>query len=687
MAPFNTSGRSCPARTRLLRRLRRLTVALCVPPAVLSLQAWNILDPMGSLLEWMIDGAVNSWKWVAGYVLKKSDMDSAMWSAANSGLNKVAGVMAVVAVAAGAYGIVRAAACQDIGAVLGAIARTALAWPITVVCITLCVKGSALASTLTSSILQTWTSHSSKVPSISADALRAITIAPLVIVICICVVAGSLVLILMMAARNFLLIFAVVIAAIPIMLQGWSTMRPLLSKWAGWIVGLILMQPVMALCIWVTCEMMSTANSADDGSLMPTLIAIVGMILSSIFPFILIKQVADFIPGTLGLMRGAAAGQATVGAAAAAATAAISGGLAMGAKLSEAVADNKKNAGATGGETTPQGADPTSAAGDPDFNPSTPDGTDGSSMGHATPAGLPSDDKDGTNVGQEQSQAGQESQADDDRKYSPSASQTLGAVAAGLDAAGMHRAAVSAAALGSMAATGMPNVSMGSNPFHDGPAAGGEGPDGMDQPDGSSPDGPVPTGTTPDGQLDIQAGSTGQSSDESAMPETSAEGQSVPQEAAAAFSGQSDPSSSGRTARTQSGASTTMPSTASGQGSVPSEVASELGVAADSGPASQSSAGAAEPSAQQMDGTSSESAAAATSGSAMSSQDAVPSEIASALGVAGSTPNGAVASSVQNMANDVPAEASAAFGMASAEGSASSAQSGAAVSSSSQNAV
>ena len=133
MAPFNTSGRSCPARTRLLRRLRRLAVALCVPPAVLSLQAWNILDPMGSLLEWMIDGAVNSWKWVAGYVLKKSDMDSAMWSAANSGLNKVAGVMAVVAVAAGAYGIVRAAACQDIGAVLGAIARTALAWPITVV--------------------------------------------------------------------------------------------------------------------------------------------------------------------------------------------------------------------------------------------------------------------------------------------------------------------------------------------------------------------------------------------------------------------------------------------------------------------------------------------------------------------------------------------------------------------------
>ena len=75
MAPFNTSGRSCPARTRLLRRLRRLAVALCVPPAVLSLQAWNILDPMGSLLEWMIDGAVNSWKWVAGYVLKKSDME------------------------------------------------------------------------------------------------------------------------------------------------------------------------------------------------------------------------------------------------------------------------------------------------------------------------------------------------------------------------------------------------------------------------------------------------------------------------------------------------------------------------------------------------------------------------------------------------------------------------------------
>ena len=39
------------------------------------------------------------------------------------------------------------------------------------------------------------------------------------ITLCVCVVLGSFVLLLMMAARNFLLIFAIVIAAIPLMLQ------------------------------------------------------------------------------------------------------------------------------------------------------------------------------------------------------------------------------------------------------------------------------------------------------------------------------------------------------------------------------------------------------------------------------------------------------------------------------------
>ena len=256
---------------------------------------------MGSLKKWFMDACTGAWKYTASKVLTGSNMDDAMWATATDGLNKLAGVMAFVTVAAGAYGILRAAATQDIGGVLSAGARTALAWPLTVLCITLAVKGTSLASTMTKSILNTG-SLGGSIPGIDKNSLDVFDSGLMTITLCVCVVLGSFVLLLMMAARNFLLIFAIVIAAIPLMLQGWSTMRPLVSKWAGWIVGIILMQPVMALCIWVTCKLMVMSSSTTT-----TLIAVVGMILSSIFPFTLIKQIADFIPGSVGLMRAGAA--------------------------------------------------------------------------------------------------------------------------------------------------------------------------------------------------------------------------------------------------------------------------------------------------------------------------------------------------------------------------------------------
>ncbi len=396
-----------------------------------------------------MDTCTGAWKYTASAVLTGSGMDDAMWATATDGLNKLAGVMAFVTVAAGAYGILRAAAVQDIGAVVSAAARTALAWPLTVLCITLAVKGTALATTMTKSILSS-SSLGGNVPGINKDSLDVFDSALMTITLCLCIVLGSFVLLLMMAARNFLLIFAIVIAAIPIMLQGWSTMRPLVSKWAGWIAGIILMQPVMALCIWVTCKLMVVSGSTTT-----TLIAVVGMILSSIFPFTLIRQIADFIPGTLGLMRSGAAGAATVGAAAAIAGAAASMGI-QGAAGLTGLASKASEHGQGQGKSESSGAGESASGADP---MSTQGGSPASDLKNANTGGEAgngmSSSKDGAAKPSENAASNGESTSaaasssdDDSDAFSPD--KILGVAGSALAGSGFPRAGANVSALGDL---------------------------------------------------------------------------------------------------------------------------------------------------------------------------------------------------------------------------------------------
>ena len=219
MASFDRFGRACPPASSRRHDWRRLLLLLCIPPAVLTLQAWNIWDPMGSLKNWFMDNSTGAWKYTASKVLTGSNMDDAMWATATDGLNKLAGVMAFVTVAAGAYGILRAAATQDIGGVLSAGARTALAWPLTVLCITLAVKGTSLASTMTKSILNTG-SLGGSIPGIDKDSLDVFDSGLMTIALCVCVVLGSIVyrfiialaLRLNISAEYFKLVSAVIVA-------------------------------------------------------------------------------------------------------------------------------------------------------------------------------------------------------------------------------------------------------------------------------------------------------------------------------------------------------------------------------------------------------------------------------------------------------------------------------------------
>ena len=513
-----------------------------------------------------MDTCTGAWKYTASKVLTGSNMDDAMWATATDGLNKLAGVMAFVTVAAGAYGILRAAATQDIGGVLSAGARTALAWPLTVLCITLAVKGTSLASTMTKSILNTG-SLGGSIPGIDKDSLDVFDSGLMTITLCVCVVLGSFVLLLMMAARNFLLIFAIVIAAIPLMLQGWSTMRPLVSKWAGWIVGIILMQPVMALCIWVTCKLMVMSSSTTT-----TLIAVVGMILSSIFPFTLIKQIADFIPGSVGLMRAGAAGAATVGTAASLAGAAAGLGIQGAAGLSGLAS----KAGEHGGKSGASGKDKSALSG---ANPMSSQGSPSEDLHDAKATG---------GTGGSQSKTSSEKQAETASSEGGSSSQTessegttpdgvLGVAGAALAGSGFPRAGATVSALGRLYKNSQSNGNSGSSGQEGGSANAAD-------------------ATPPANPSDGLGG--GVSSETSA----SMQGQSIPSEAVDSIAPETkgnDPS--GRTA----GATGSAASMTGGEGSsdstadmsaVPAGVAGALGVQPASVPAQSGPAASAVPS-------------------------------------------------------------------------------------------
>jgi hypothetical protein len=627
MASFDRFGRACPPASSRRHDWRRLLLLLCIPPAVLTLQAWNIWDPMGSLKKWFMDTCTGAWKYTASKVLTGSNMDDAMWATATDGLNKLAGVMAFVTVAAGAYGILRAAATQDIGGVLSAGARTALAWPLTVLCITLAVKGTSLASTMTKSILNTG-SLGGSIPGIDKNSLDVFDSGLMTITLCVCVVLGSFVLLLMMAARNFLLIFAIVIAAIPLMLQGWSTMRPLVSKWAGWIVGIILMQPVMALCIWVTCKLMVMSSSTTT-----TLIAVVGMILSSIFPFTLIKQIADFIPGSVGLMRAGAAGAATVGTAASLAGAAAGLGIQGAAGLSGLAS----KAGEHGGKSGASGKDKSALSG---ANPMSSQGSPSEDLHDAKATG---------GTGGSQSKTSSEKQAETASSEGGSGSQTessegttsdgvLGVAGAALAGSGFPRAGATVSALGRLYKNSQSNGNSGSSGQEGGSANAADAT--------PNPSDGLGGGVSSETSASMQGQSIPSEAVDSIAPETKGNdpsGRTAGATGSAASTGTSGTSPSSP----QSGMSVSASSMTGGEGSsdstadmsaVPAGVAGALGVQPASVPAQSGPAASAVPSGGSSAapaGASSQSASAVSSGvsDAGQSGSAVPAGVAGALGV------------------------------------------------------
>ncbi|MDK6251778.1 hypothetical protein QP096_07215 [Alloscardovia omnicolens] len=273
--------------------------------------AFDFSNPLDYLSKWILNAAVSAWKIACGMALNAGTLSETQWATTFIVVNKVAGIMGFVAVAVGAVGIVQAAFKGSLGDVVSTVFRTILAWPMTVIIITITWHALAVEGSVTSTIL-TFAFGDKKIPNIELDPnvpINADLNIGVVAVIAVLLLVGSLVMLLVMIARSFLIMLAIAFAPVVIMTNSWSSLRPALTKWGSFMTGLVLFKPVVAIIIYMTGTMIQAAPSGD---MMSYYVGIVGMVLASVLPWKLVSVVSTFLPGAMGLNQAAASGHATV---------------------------------------------------------------------------------------------------------------------------------------------------------------------------------------------------------------------------------------------------------------------------------------------------------------------------------------------------------------------------------------
>lgn len=253
-------------------------------------------------------GAIEGWKKTASWVLTSGALGDAQWTVANDTLNHVAGVMGFVAVGVGAYSIVKNAIRGRAGEVFASLFATVLAWPLTVVCATLLVRGVSVGDKLTSKILE-WNSPAFDEIDLDANVFGDVFGVAFALILALLIVIGGVVMLAMTCVRLFLIILGVGFMPVVTMLIGLDSMRAGLSRYANWILGVILMQPLMAVIMYICGELM---KSAGPDAPLTYLVAATGVVLSSICPWVMVRVVGQFLPFQSGSAAAANAGASTV---------------------------------------------------------------------------------------------------------------------------------------------------------------------------------------------------------------------------------------------------------------------------------------------------------------------------------------------------------------------------------------
>jgi hypothetical protein len=248
------------------------------------------------LLEWLLIGALEGFKQACSLALTASNTTSGQWETANSIVGKVAGVVMFITMITAMIAMIRATIARRLGQLPLIMFQATLSWPLTLVVLWILVHLKTGATVLTGRILgmdMSSRSHGFSIPDIATAPLKAAFAAPLLILFLLLILIASAAIIITMSAVNFLFILAVCLLPAGIMTIGIKDNWQGVVNYIGWIIGIIIYQPLVALMITLTISLMKTS---DHNNPIRFITALVGIIIASVCPWVIIRKLVHIIP-------------------------------------------------------------------------------------------------------------------------------------------------------------------------------------------------------------------------------------------------------------------------------------------------------------------------------------------------------------------------------------------------------
>lgn len=281
---------------------------------------------INALLDWMIDGAVKAWETACKFALQAGSMDDNQWQVVSETVGKVSMPMLLLTVIFAAIAMIRELIAGNIGNVWIVFFRSVLAWPLTLFSIWIAVMTCNLATSMTGKILHVDMTGGSGVISLptvdkpNLSSLMTLMGGLLMLFMILLMIVGACSIILCMAARTFMLIVILSFAGVAFMYLN-DASNKIARRYLKYVIGIILYQPLCAVFINITGRLMSLDGMSNPISFFT---GVVGMILASVMPWVLVSMVAKAgIPVSEGTKGVASAGAKTVGAAESAVKAAV----------------------------------------------------------------------------------------------------------------------------------------------------------------------------------------------------------------------------------------------------------------------------------------------------------------------------------------------------------------------------
>lgn len=245
-----------------------------------------------AFIDWMVKGAVEGWKTTCKIALQAGNITDNQWDAATQMVGHLGGLMMLVCIITAAVNIVRMVIRKRTDLAVLVFSQALLSWPLTMISMWLIVRINGIAAKVTASILNLNFSGNMadyKMPELKDSTITAASgvFGPVLMVVFLLLIVLSMVsIVVCMAARDFLLLMSVSFISVQFM-NIVERQFDSIKRYFYFLLGLILYQPVCASLIWLTGELMK--RSGGDNAL-TFVMALVGMALSSVAPWVLIRK-------------------------------------------------------------------------------------------------------------------------------------------------------------------------------------------------------------------------------------------------------------------------------------------------------------------------------------------------------------------------------------------------------------